>query len=71
MQNYSVLMSVYHKEKPEYLRQAMSEIRKICENMRLSSEAFRSKAKEYIMEDRFLEYIDLYKSMHSENDGRG
>lgn len=49
----------------------MSEIRKICENMRLSSEAFRSKAKEYIMEDRFLEYIDLYKSMHSENDGRG
>lgn len=24
MQNYSVLMSVYHKEKPEYLRQAMS-----------------------------------------------
>lgn len=49
----------------------MSEIRKICENMKLSSEAFRSKAKEYIMEDRFLEYIDLYKSMHSENDGRG
>lgn len=49
----------------------MSEIRKICENMRLSSEAFRSKAKEYIMEDRFLEYMDLYKSMHSENDGRG
>ena len=49
----------------------MSEIRKICENMKLSSEAFRSKAKEYIMEDRFLEYIDIYKSMHSENDGRG
>ena len=49
----------------------MSEIRKICENMKLSSEAFRSKAKEYIMEDRFLEYIDLYKSMHSKNDGRG
>lgn len=23
MQNYSVLMSVYHKEKPEYLRQAI------------------------------------------------
>lgn len=23
MQNYSVLMSVYHKEKPEYLKQAM------------------------------------------------
>lgn len=53
------------------VNEMMSEIRKICENMRLTSEAFRSKAKEYIMEDRFLEYIDLYKSMHSENDGRG
>ena len=26
MQNYSVLMSVYHKEKPEYLRQAIESI---------------------------------------------
>ena len=26
MQNYSVLMSVYHKEKPEYLRQAIKSI---------------------------------------------
>lgn len=27
MQNYSVLMSVYHKEKPEFLRQAIDSIR--------------------------------------------
>lgn len=53
------------------VNEMMSEIRKICENVRLSSEKFRSKAQEYIMEDRFIEYIDLYKSMHSENDGRG
>ena len=53
------------------VNEMMSEIRKICENVRLRSESFRSKAQEYIMEDRFLEYIDLYKSMHSENDGRG
>lgn len=53
------------------VNEMMSEIRKICENVRLCSEKFRCKAQEYIMEDRFLEYIDLYKSMHSENDGRG
>ena len=53
------------------INEMMSEIRKVCENVRLSSEKFRSKAQEYIMEDRFLEYIGLYKSMHSENDGRG
>lgn len=26
MQNYSVLMSVYYKEKPQYLKQAMESI---------------------------------------------
>ena len=29
MQNYSVLMSVYHKEKPEYLRQAIESIQAV------------------------------------------
>lgn len=53
------------------VNEMMSEIRKTCENVRLRAESFRSKAQEYIMEDRFLEYIDLYKSMHSENDSRG
>lgn len=47
------------------------EIQDVCESVKLSPELFRSKAQEYIMEERFLEYIDLYQLICSKNNDRG
>lgn len=53
------------------VNEMQNEIQKVCEGVKLKSKFFSDKAQEYVMENRFCEYVDIYQFMISKTENRG